>query len=175
MARRRGFIQRGNRSVRETFWVGVDPTETTLAVSTAARINTPNAALLAVRPFTIVRTRGYFGIRSDQVAASETYDCALGVAVTSDQAGAVGITAIPTPITDAGSDLFFVYQYLAGHIEQLSAVGVEPGMMNPWMEYDSKAMRRVNEDETFAFVLESSALGIGQTIVHFARVLVKLH
>ena len=174
MARRSGFVQRGRRSVRETVWIDVVETETVIGVSTAARINVPTAAVLAMRPFTIVRTRGFFSVGSDQVAASETFDAALGYCVVSDPAAAIGITAIPTPILDAGSDLFFVHQYLAGRIEQMSAVGVEP-QMQTWIQYDSKAMRRVNENETVQVNIESSALGTGQRVLHFARMLLKLH
>ena len=70
MARKR-FI-RGGRSVRETMWISLDETQTTLAsANSAALILVLNAAGLALRPFTIIRTRGTLLVRSDQLAASE--------------------------------------------------------------------------------------------------------
>ncbi len=93
---RRGRVFRSGRQVRETLWVGITESVTTLASANSAfLINSGNAALLALRPFTIVRTLGYFATRSDQTGASENYDAALGISVVSDQALAIGITAVP--------------------------------------------------------------------------------
>jgi len=169
------MVTRGNRQVRESLWIGIGTTITNLAAaSTAAQINSLNAAALALRPFTVVRTRGFFGIRSDQIAADESYDAALGYAVVSDQAIAIGVTALPTPQTDLGSDLFFVHQMLMGRLEFVSASDTIPQMLT-WVQYDSKAMRKVNDDSDLAFVIESSALSTGVTVHHEARMLVKLH
>ena len=51
---------------------------------------------LALRPFTLIRVRGIFTIASDQSAATETQVGALGVAVVSEQAASIGVTAVPT-------------------------------------------------------------------------------
>jgi len=107
--RARGFI-RGGRSVRETEWIGINETITSLAGPGAATlIGTFSAAALALRPFTIVRTVGFLGIRSDQAVADESYDVALGMAIVSDQASAAGINSVPTGWLDLESDLFFVH------------------------------------------------------------------
>ena len=67
MVRNRAFRTRGGRQVRESAWIGFDNTITALGGggSVAALILSLNATALAFRPFTIVRTRGFFGIRSD--------------------------------------------------------------------------------------------------------------
>jgi len=39
-------------------------------------------------------------VRSDQFVATEGYEIAIGMAVVSDQALAIGVTAVPTPFTD---------------------------------------------------------------------------
>ena len=96
---------------RLTNWLFIDWSVTNLTTtSSAALVASLNATALALRPFTIVRTRGTLAVYSDQVIASETARSAMGLAVVSDQAAAVGITAVPTPITDQDSDLFFVYE-----------------------------------------------------------------
>ena len=176
MARRtaRTFL-RGGRQVRESLWIGLGANVASLAAASSATIlNSLNAAALALRPFTIVRSRGFFGIRSDQIAADENYDVALGFAVVSDQALAAGITAVPTPHTDIGSDLFYVYEALMGRFEFSSAVGIEQNLLT-WVHYDSKAMRRVNDDQDISFVVETSAVSSGAMVHHSGRFLVKLH
>ncbi len=96
-SRRGGRVFRGGRSVRETLWVDVGHTlDTQLSASaTAALINSGNAALFALAPFTIVRVRGVWLCRSDQSAATETFAGSLGYAIVSQQAVAVGISAPP--------------------------------------------------------------------------------
>ena len=49
-------------------------------------------------------------VESDQSAATELFIGNLGLAVVSDQATAVGVTAVPTPATDRGSDLWFLIE-----------------------------------------------------------------
>ncbi len=174
MARSRRIF-RGGRQVRETLWIGVAETVTTLAsANTATIINVASAGVDALRPFTVVRSVGFMGIRSDQTATSETYDAAIGFSVVTDQAAAIGVTAVPTPWTDLGSDSFFVHQMLMQRFLFISGVGVESGMLS-WMHYESKAMRRVNDDQTVAFVVEGSSLSAGSVIHHAGRQLVKLH
>ena len=141
--------------------------------SAAAILFSLNAAALELLPFTIVRTRGIWGLRSDQAAASEDYSASMGIAVVNDQAVAVGVTAVPTPETDRGSDLFFVYESLAGFFEFKTNDGLlEKGQ---WIRFDSKAMRKVDIGQDIVVTAETSALSAG-AIGHFsARMLVKLH
>jgi len=167
---------RGGRQVRETLWIGDAPTITTLAsASSAALISSSAAAILALRPFTVIRTVGFFAIRSDQAAASEVYDGAIGYSVVSDQAVAIGITAVPTPFTDLGSDLFYVHQMKMTRFNFISGVGTETEQARGW-QYESKGARRVNDDQDFILTAETSAVaGGGVAIHHAARVLIKLH
>ena len=171
MARKR-FI-RGGRSVRQTMWIGLDATTTALAAANSATlILALNAGGLALRPFTIVRTRGSMLIRSDQTAVSEVQQVALSAAVVSDQASAIGITAVPTGFTDAGSDLFFLYEQQINDLVVTSAVG---SLIYTSINYDSKAMRKVNDDQDVIFTLENSGIGQGSVTRHAGRMLIKLH
>ena len=175
MARNFRTVTRGRRQVRETLWLFVDPQIQALAAaSTAVLLGSLNTAALALRPFTIVRTRGFFGVRSDQVATSENYDAAVGYAVVSDQAAAVGVSAVPTPETDRGSDLFFVYESLMGRFQDQTAAGFHDNALT-WIQFDSKAMRKVDDDSDLVIVIESSAQGQGQFVSHSSRILIKLH
>jgi len=80
-------------------------------------------------------------VQSDQVLADEEYDASLGYAVVSDQASGVGVTAVPLPEDDRGSDLFFVYETIAGSLEFDTAVSSREAGVSKY--YDSKAMRKV--------------------------------
>jgi len=170
--RKSGFIVRGGRSVRETLWLFIDTVEATLSgAPTAVLANSLNATALALRPFTIVRTRGVMHVRSDQTAASQNYGVDVGYAVVSDQAVAIGVTAVPTPLTDKGSDLFFVYEMLFGAYQFSDATGIL--QRGEFMKYDSKAMRKVNDDSDLVVTFENEINGAA--IIHSARMLIKLH
>ncbi len=177
VGRKSGFIVRGGARKRETLWIGgVAFTQTLAAGTSVALVTSLNAAALALRPFTIVRTRGTILVRSDQHAADEGYGASYGEVVVSDQAVAVGITAVPTPTTDSSSDLWFVYEFILGEL----AFGTNVGFTDVGIEriIDSKAMRKVEEGQDLVSVVEGPGAGGGDggSIIHgFSRTLVKLH
>ena len=134
-----------------------------------------DSAFLALLPFTIIRVRGVMHARSDQVAATETYGWDLGFAVVSEQAVAVGVSAVPTPLTDKGSDLFFVYEQLFGRLEESTGAGTGvPTETGRFKEFDSKAMRKVDEGQDMVVVMENE-LGTGVNAIVSGRFLIKLH
>jgi len=172
---RRSFIRGVGGTRRESLWIDVVASATIIGgPSGSALLNSLNAAALALRPFTIVRTRGVLYMESDQSAAVEEQGCALGYAVVSDQASAIGITAVPTPVVDKGSDLFFVHQSLLTANDLTFFTGSGQTHM---VQYDSKAMRKVNDDQDLVITLDSEIAGIslGIAVRHTARFLVKLH
>ena len=106
-------LRRGARTIsqkRLTTWLSLVPAQT--VVTGPVILFALTAASLALRLFTIVRTRLLVSIISDQLAASEIQMGAVGAAIVSDQVNAIGVTAVPTPITDMGSDLWFVHQLM---------------------------------------------------------------
>ena len=160
---------------RQTLWVGLSEVDQVLAAAnTAVLTHSANAALLALRPFTIVRTHISWFCSSDQTGAQEVYQTALGFCVPTDQAVAIGVTAVPTPFTDLGSDMFLVHSISAGRFIFISGVGVHPtgGILTT---IDSKAMRRVEDDSDIAVVIENSGVSLGSRNIIAGRVLVKLH
>jgi len=176
MARKSGFIRRGGKMIRETSWLAGLFQETTIAAaSTATIITTLNAAALALRPFTIVRTRGVVGIRSDQISASESYSAIYAQLVVSEQAAAVGVTAIPTPVTENGSDYFYVMETLFGAVQFLSAVGAFINGSETDRVFDSRAMRKVEDGMDIVTVVETTAASNGAIVKTFQRTLIKLH
>ena len=167
----RGSRSRARSAKRETDWGSIDITSTTLA-SGAVIIGSLNAAALAMRPFTIVRTYVELYMISDQAGAVETQAAAYGVAVVSEQASAIGVTAVPTPVTDMASDLWFVHQVMFGD----SSPGLtDRSLTGAHYQIDSKAMRKVNADEDIVFVLEQGGIGGGIIVKDGGRFLIKLH
>jgi len=102
---------------------------------------------------TIRRTRGRFSISSDQNAAVEDQIGALGFVVVSDIAFAAGAASIPGPGTEASDDGWFVWES-AGIRSQLVAVSVG-ALTTVQYEFDSKAMRKIQEGFTVAIMFEN--------------------
>jgi hypothetical protein len=94
--------------------------------------------------------------------------------VVTDQASAIGVTAVPTPTTDLGSDSWYVHETLMGRFEFVSGVGVNPhaGIR---ASYDSKGMRRVEDGFTIVTVSETLSNVASAVMNHQARFLIKLH
>jgi len=174
MARKSGHVLRRGVMRRETLWLFNSPANTAIAAAaTGVLVATLNAAALALRPFTIVRVRGLLFASSDQLAIAENYSVSLGYAVVSDQAAAIGVTAVPTPEADRGSDLFFVYESIHGRFGFSTAAAW--GDVGHTQVIDSKAMRKVSDSEDIAITLDTSAVSNGVSVTQSSRMLIKLH
>jgi len=173
IGRRSGLVFRGGRNRRDTVWgLTASSLVTIAAPSTAVLAFSLNAAALALRPFTVVRHRLNWFVRSDVVTGGEAYGGSIGGCVVSDQAVAIGVTAVPTPITDQGSDLWYFYDQLYGRFAgtQVEEVGARK-------DIDSKAMRKVEEGQDMIIVLETPAAALTASMVSVigGRFLLKLH
>ncbi len=103
------------------------------------------------------RTRGRFVVASDQTAATETQFGAIGFIVVNDIAIALGVTGMPGPVTDANDDGWFVWEPFLQISE--AGIGAADGAATvaPGFEYDSKAMRRIEEGFGIAVIAENSS------------------
>ncbi len=160
---------------RESQWIQLCPTTTAsnVAAATSVLIGSLSAGALALRPFTVVRTRFQAWWAGDQVAASEEPFAALGLIVVSDQASAAGVASIPSPISDADGD-WFVYENLQSSVLFATASGFS-GSEGKSSAVDSKAMRKVGPNEDIAVVVENGSSVFGGQIIVCGRMLVKLH
>ncbi len=175
-SRKSGIFLRGGVARRETFWIGGSPGSNDINTSGTVLVTQLNAAGLALLPFTIVRTRGVLFLTSDQFANSEDQEIGFGAAVVSEQAAAIGITAVPTPITDPGSDLFYVYEVMLMRMLVSSSIGIMTGL-SVGLEriIDSKSMRKVVDGQTLITVAEATSSSEGTRLYDYTRTLVKLH
>ncbi len=167
-------VTRGRTKVvgnpRLPVWFDVNQGSTLLTASSNTLISVYNAAALSARPFTVIRTRLELLYFSDSEAVDETPFGALGMTVVSQKAAALGITAIPTPITNSDGD-WFMWQGLAAANR---FGGSEADSLFQRTVIDSKAMRKIGVDDSVAIVVEQSA-AVGATIVIQGRQLVKFH
>jgi len=173
VARRRGFSGPNRVTARRlTTWTELEATSTNITSAGGTILNSLNAALLAKRPFTVIRTHLMYQVTSDQIAASESYLGAVGIAVASEQAVAAGVASVPTPATDASSEAWFLHEWFTGEIIFGTGVGfTENNQMN---RVDSKAMRKVDDGENLYMAVELELLS-GFTFTAAGRLLIKEH
>jgi len=126
------------------------------------------AVLARILPATIVRTRGFLVMKSDQIAADEQCMGAYGIAVVSEAARVAGIGSIPTPITEAGWGGWLVHGYWA-----CSSDGVDAPIAR--FSFDSKAMRKVETADAVVVVLQSNQITFSSEYTIDFRLLFKLH
>ncbi len=122
---------------------------------------------------TIVRVRGLLSVQPDAYSVDLNVQGALGMGIVSDQAFAAGAASIPGPWSEPDWGGWFVWQAWASRLEFLSAVGVlfSDASERTYM-IDSKAMRKVEPNETVVVMAESQAGGVN---IHSPfRMLVKL-
>ncbi len=108
MARRRHAVA-VQRSTRIPTWLSAGLTTTAAGGGGSTLLSSLNAAALALRPFTIIRTRLFVHIQSDQIVGTELAQGVFAAIVVEEEAVDAGIGSLPTPITEATAS-FLVYE-----------------------------------------------------------------
>ena len=175
-------VRSSGRPRRGTIWIASADVTAKIGLAAATSVLDQSVSAATLSSFgaaagTVTRTRGDLWVVSDQTVATEEPFGALGMAVVSDQARAAGIASMPTPITNEDSDLFFVHQFWqAGFVfNQIDATGVQLG--NYWSHYsfDSKAMRKLNDDQAIVVTMENAEATNGVRYILKFRMLIKLN
>ncbi len=122
---------------------------------------------------TILRVVGGVGVASDQNVASEAQIGAVGLHLITDNAFAIGITAIPDPITDITSDGWFMYQLFNQRNNFATAVGFDSIQMM-WYPIDSTAKRVIVEGSRVAVVAANAHATNGMQIGLSFRMLMQV-
>ncbi len=98
------------------------------------------------------RTRGVLFVTSDQTTVSEDLFGALGAVVVTDAAAAVGVSAMPGPVTDRNDDGWFMWvPFMTRGADTIAASNI------PWF-FDSKAMRKIPDGFQVAFIVENASV-----------------
>ena len=156
MARSRLVTRVGRGARRQTTWVGpADQGGVGVAAGGATIIQSFDPIANAFAKPTVVRTRGAVTITPSTFGADINIHGAYGVGIVSDQAFAAGIASIPEPFDEAGWDGWFVWRSFQLTYEFHDATGSLLGQLVH--EVDSKAMRKVTDNETIVMVAQSQA------------------
>jgi len=173
MARRtRGHGRFVRPPAKTKIWIGASVAVGTVPTNSKTLVSELNAAALALRPFTILRTRVSINFRSDQQAAQESPTGAYGKIVVKEIAVNIGATAVPGPVTEPNAD-WFVYQGMSAPFLFVTAAGFESAGGFRY-EIDSKAMRKVDPTDDVVTMFEMRNVGGGFLNIE-GRTLIQLH
>jgi len=160
MAHRR-FASRFNSGgpKRQTTWIGpADQAPVAVAANTKVIISSFDPFAQGFAKPTVVRTRGACEVQPQVDGVSITIIGAIGMAVVTDVALAVGVGSLPGPITDAGWDGWYVWRSFGYRMSVTSDIG---RLINSFsFEVDSKAMRKVSDQESLVTIVESQAAAL---------------
>ena len=151
------FPQRFNTKVRRPSW-SIGPNGTLQLTATGSAVFGTGAVAADVE-LTIIRTRGIFQAFLSQATASlDGFQGAVGICKVSSNAFGVGITAIPTPVTDIAWDGWLWYQRF--NVKAATAtLGVVEQMAGIEYVVDAKAMRKTNVTDVIVGVIEATEVG----------------
>jgi len=151
--RSRPFRSSGSRANRT--WSGfASVAETTIAASSKVLIGGFTLSNTNIDE-TILRTRGR-AMASPVTTTSNGIFGAWGMCVVTDLAVAAGAASIPGPITDREDDLWYVWQPIVHRVTGITAVGTDFNAAQ-FMDFDSKAMRRVQEGQQIVIMVENAS------------------
>ena len=153
-------------------WLSVAVGSSALAGSSTILLASLNATALAARPFTVIRSRLWLHVESDQIVAGEIARGAFGAIVVSDNAVAAGTGSIPQPALDTDAPWFVYEPWINSFVFGDGTGFVEPAGTN--IVVDSKAMRKVGSNEDIALQIQE-VQGVGAIVAVQGRMLVKLH
>ena len=181
MARLRGFPSQGvvrTSQRRKTAWVpGPASTGTggLQSITASGKVGWGLAVVTTSEALTLVRTRGeLLMFLSAADAVTSGFHGAIGIAKVTAAAFAVGVTAIPGPVTEDSWDGWLYHRHFA-LIAQNSSPTDGSVISTLRLEIDSKAMRKFQEDEALVAIMEMTEIGVA-TMRFFAntRMLLKL-
>ena len=135
-----------------------------------------NAVSVLTDGTTLVRTRGQLDVfLAGYSAAGDGYQGAFGIGVTTLAAVTVGITAVPTPITEQTWDGWLYWTPISVHGGEATAGDKDFGPAHQRTIVDSKAMRKLKEDQSLFAVWEVTEIGTATAHIFWdSRCLYKL-
>jgi len=177
MPSRRGFPSRARSPRRLTTWdTGPGSSGHTTIAATGKFILGVGIVLAREAKVTIVRTRGYLSVYMLAGAgAEEGLIGAFGMGIVSSDASAIGVTAMPGPVSDASWPGWFAHELF----DVLQRTGTESDTFDVGTAFhakiDSKAMRKLGESETVFAMVEVVEIGaISAKVAFDSRMLFKL-
>ena len=170
MPRRFHSSQRGFRKPPNRGWAGTIP---------AAAFTVPAASKVLLGSFaldndgideTMLRVVGGVMVASDQTAADETQVGAIGMCIVTDAALAVGITALPDPVSEIEDDMWFMYLPFCRTLNVADATGTQPNF-GEWFPFDQKAKRIVHTGSSIVLIGANVSATAGMNVLPILRLL----
>ncbi len=156
---------------RSTQWLG--SADDTAVTALGSNVTLLDQTFAFGEPGTIVRTRGTLFVRPSVNTANATGFGVLGMAVVTDAAAAIGVTAIPAPSGASDDDAWFLWTPFATDVRFDTGIGFAMDTLTVF-QFDSKAMRKVHDGSTAVVVLENDTT-VSMDFVILFRMLIKLH
>ena len=174
MARRRQF--RGGSLRRRTGWDDGPGFISNLGTVTSTSVAIVGSGLSVLEDGnTIIRTRGMLQlILTAADAPLSGFRGAFGICIVSEDAFAVGVTAVPDPVDDAEWDGWFWHQFYS-LMQPITFAAQSTASSVLTLEIDSKAMRKIRATDVVILVGEHIESGTASmTVVAGTRLLFKL-
>ena len=125
---------------------------------------------------TLIRTRGSFlAFLSTVTADLDGFEGAVAIGVASLAAVTAGIASVPTPVAESGWDGWLWHQFFSCRGATAGSLVAVPGALSFRSEIDSKAMRKLDDDDALFAVVEVTE--VGNSVIQVAldtRMLFKL-
>ncbi len=175
--RRSGFSTQGRGSRRVVDW-GFGVADANSIVSATGKLLWGTSISNSGQKITIVRTRGIATLTLLSGAAiGDGYHGAHGICLVTEDALAVGVTALPDPFADSNSDVWLWHSFFDVRLVTATiADGANAMSVRSVIEIDSKAMRK-NFDSEMKVVGMSGFIESGTATVELnatTRQLVKI-
>ena len=170
-ASRRSFGPSGPKRLTE--WVGMLITQPINLVGGTTNLigELTQADLSVVTPCTLIRVRGSVLLTHNSRTAGHSPNGAISMSIVKENARLIGITAIPSPVSDLGDDTFFLWEPWA-----LSFGAVEDPAQIQRIPIDGKAMRKIEDGDGLVVVAQNAApAGENAEILYALRLLFLLH
>ena len=177
MTQRRGsrFAGRDGTIRRKTEWISAFGALVDLGDDSARiRFNFTQAQLASLVPFTITRTILHWQTVIDAgFITDQDYFVAIGGVVVREPARVAGTAAIPTPLSEAGDDGWFLHYAHGDFLEEV--LTSDAAVMTSAMHHiDSRGQRKVEDGDAIVFTEEVTGSDAVQTAA-LVRILCKLH
>ena len=165
---------RGASTRRLTEWVGMLITQPITIVGSTTNLvgELTQADLSVLTPCTLIRVRGALQFTHQSRTVGHDPNGAFSISIVKENARAIGITAIPSPVSDLGDDTFLLWEPWA--LAMRSANEGQP--LHQRIPIDGKAMRKIEDGDGLVVVCQNGAPG-GQNaqLMYALRFLFLLH
>ena len=163
MARRRQF---GTSQRRRVGWSDGPGDISTFAAVTASSVAiVGNGAIALGDGITVVRIRGILQLILTAASAPlDGFTGAFGICVVTEDAFAVGVTAVPDPVDDVGWDGWMWHSFYS-LIQPIAFAAQSAATSNQTLVIDTKAMRKLHASDVIILVGEHLESGTAAMIV----------